>query len=279
MTIMNLPARATLASLSLAILMGSTSQAAVVALSPHRAVYDLKLKSASDRSGVKDLNGRMVIEMTGSVCDGWSVSFRLVNEFQLPRGKRRLVDSRSTSWEAGDGSSMSYLEREFIDNRPYQVTRLRVSMKDGKVRQKLPKESVFDLPTGAIFPVTHQIRLIEKALNGDLRDKSIVYDGADRDNIYQAITFIGKKRSSEKNAVGLKGKGAAALLDGTAFWPVTVSYYTLKDKDQQDTPSQQISFQMYKNGVAGDLTIDYGDFSMAGKLTRLDKLPQSKCDK
>ena len=279
MTIMNLPARATLASLGLVLLMGSSSQAAVVALSPHRAVYDLKLKSASDRSGVKDLTGRMVIEMTGSACDGWSVNFRLVNDFQLPRGKRRLVDSRSTSWEAGDGSSMSYLEREFIDNRPYQVTRLRVSMSDGKVRQKQPKETVFDLPANAIFPVTHQMRLIEKARAGELRDKSVVYDGADRDNVYQAITFIGKKRQGSDKISTMKGKGASALLSRTDSWPVTVSYYTLKDKDKQDTPSQQISFLMYDNGVAGDLTIDYGDFSMTGKLARLDKLPASKCQK
>ena len=279
MTIMNLPTRATLASLSLVLLMGTTVSAGVVALSPHRAVYDLTLKSASDRSGVKDLTGRMVIEMSGSACDGWSVNFRLVNDFQLPRGRSRLVDSRSTSWEAGDGSSMSYLEREFIDNRPHQVTRLRVSMKDGKVRQKQPKETVFDLPANAIFPVTHQKRLIEKAQKGELRDKSIVYDGADRDNIYQAITFIGKKRSGEKQAAGLKGKGAASLLNGTVFWPVTVSYYSLKDKDKQDTPNQQISFAMYENGIAGDLTIDYGDFAMSGKLIRLEKLPLGVCEK
>ncbi len=279
MTIMNLPARATLASLSLVLLWGTTAEAAVVALSPHRAIYDLKLKSASDRSGVKDLAGRMVIEMTGSACDGWSVNFRLVNDFQLSRGKRRLIDSRSTSWEAGDGSSMSYLEREFIDNRPYQVTRLRVSMKDGKVRQRQPKKTVFGIPADSIFPVTHQKRLIAKARLGELRDKSVVYDGADRDNIYQAITFIGKKRIVTNGIDKLEGNGGTSLLKGTAYWPVTVSYYTLKDKKEQDTPNQQISFLMYDNGVAGDLTIDYGDFAMSGKLVRLDKLPQLKCEK
>ncbi len=294
MTIINLPARATplgathfgakpllpiLSSLGLVFLLTTTSQAGVAVLSPHRAVYDLKLKSASDRSGIKDLVGRMVIEMTGSVCDGWSVNFRLVNDFQLPRGKRRLVDSRSTSWEAGDGSRMSYFEREFIDNRPYMVTRLKVSQTDKKVRQKLPKNSVFEIPSDAIFPVTHQMRLIEKAHNGALRDKSVVYDGADRKNVYQAITFIGKQRSGSIKPAGIKGDGEKALLSGTMFWPVTVSYFALNGKEQQDTPNQQISFAMYENGVAGDLTIDYGDFSMSGKLVRLDKLPQVSCTK
>lgn len=279
MTLMNLPARATLALLCLVSWMGTTGQAAAVSLSPHRAVYDLKLKSASKRSSVKDLNGRMVIEMTGSVCEGWSVNFRLVNDFQLPRGKRRLIDSRSTSWEAGDGSSMSYLEREFIDNRPYKVTRLRVSIKDSTVRQKQPKKLEFKIPSDAIFPVTHQKRLIAKARTGDLRDKSIVYDGADHENIYQAITFIGKKRDGAKPIVGLKGEKAASLINGVVAWPVTVSYYQLKDQKQEGKPSQQISFLMYENGVAGDLTIDYGDFAMTGKLVHLDKLPKNACEK
>ena len=250
-----------------------------VILSPHRAVYDLKFKESRKRSGIKDLSGRMVIELSGSNCEGWSVNFRMVNEFILSRGKQRLVDSRSTSWEAGDGSRMSFYEREYIDNRPQQTTRLKVSLKDHIVRQSLPKKLEFVIPADAIFPVAHQKRLIEKARNGDMRDKSVVYDGADHDNIYQAITFIGKKRAGVTKPRDIKGNGAQTLLDEVVAWPVSVSYYSLKDKKQQDTPSQQIGFLMYENGIAGDLTIDYGDFSMTGKLSHLDSLPSSKCDK
>jgi len=256
-----------------------TSSFAGVNLSPHRAIYDLKLKEAHKRSGIKDLTGRMAIEITGSNCEGWSVNFRMVNDFTLSRGRQRLVDSRSTSWEAGDGEKMSFYEHEFIDNRPQPTTRLKASSKNHKVLQTLPKKLEFTIPEQAIFPVTHQKRLIEKARNGDLRDKSIVYDGADHDNIYQAITFIGKKHVDENKSRNLKGNGEKALLKGTVYWPVTVSYYSLKDKNQQDTPSQQIGFSMYDNGIAGDLTIDYGDFSMSGKLIHIDKLNQSKCDK
>jgi len=293
MTIMNLPCGATtLRSASeivssfktalaflIIITLTSTPGFAGSILSPHRAVYDLKLKESRKRTGIKDLTGRMVIELSGSNCEGWSVNFRMVNEFVLARGKQRLVDSRSTSWEAGDGSKMSFYEREFIDNRPQQITRLKASLKDRIVKQTLPKKLDFPIPADAIFPVAHQKRLIEKARKGDLRDKSVVYDGADHDNIYQAITFIGGKRAGVTKPRDIKGNGAQALLDEVIAWPVTVSYYSLKDNNQQDTPSQQIGFLMYDNGIAGDLIIDYGDFAMTGKLSHLDKLPQSKCDK
>jgi len=283
MTILNLPIRATsvrvgLTALSLVLLMG-TAASAVVKLSPHRAVYDLELKSATKRSGVEGLTGRMVIEMTGSKCEGWSVNFRLVNDFQLLRGKSRLIDSRSTSWESADGSQMSFFEREFIDNNPYAVTRLKATLRDGRVKQKLPKKKEFKIPAETIFPVAHQQRLIEKARSGIFRDKSVVYDGADHENFYQAITFIGKLKKGKKLSRTIKGNGEKSLLSNTNFWPVSVSYFLLKSKVQQDTPSQQISFQMYENGIAGDLTIDYGDFAMTGKLTHLDKLPQTDCDK
>lgn len=252
---------------------------AISGVAPHRAVYDLELKSARKRSGVKDLTGRMVVEITGSVCEGWSVNFRIVNDLQLPRGKKRLIDSRSTSWEAGNGRTLSYFEREFIDNRPTQTTRLKASLKDHKVVQKQPKKVSFSIPDGAIFPISHQLRLIKKAKAGEFRDKSIVYDGADHLNIHQAISFIGKARQRGKAPALLKGKGAQELLANKKAWPISVSYFDIKGKDQQDTPSQQVSFIMYENGVAGDLVIDYGEFAMKGKLTYLEKLPTSKCEK
>lgn len=48
---------------------GATAASANV-LVPHRAVYDLELKDASDRSGIAGMYGRMVYEFNGSACEG-----------------------------------------------------------------------------------------------------------------------------------------------------------------------------------------------------------------
>jgi hypothetical protein len=49
--------------------------AAGTTLSAHRAVYDISLKSAEERSGINGAQGRMVIEFAGSaVKDGPSTS-------------------------------------------------------------------------------------------------------------------------------------------------------------------------------------------------------------
>ena len=97
------------------IVVAPVSAAAVLA--PHRAVYDLSLKQASDRSGISGINGRMVIELNGSTCDGWTINFRMINRYLLKRGKTRLADNRSSSWESGDGLRMQFTQRQFIDNK------------------------------------------------------------------------------------------------------------------------------------------------------------------
>ena len=65
-----------------------------------------------------------------------------------------------------------------------------------------------------------------------------------------------------------------------ARWPVTISYFD--DKEKQDgLPIYRINFKLYRNGITRDLTMDYGDFSMRGKLVKLDvyddKAPKADC--
>ena len=56
---------------------------------------------------------------------------------------------------------------------------------------------------------------------------------------------------------------------------MTVSYYTLDGN--AETPEYQVSFDMYENGVATGLVLDYGEFALAGKLADLKMLEASDC--
>lgn len=251
-------------------------------LVPHRAVYDLALKSAQTRAGISGATGRMVIEVGGSRCQGWTVSFRIVNQFQLSTGESRLVDSRSSSWEAGDGSIMRYSQRQYVDNRLENDVLLTANQGSGQSRGQgtitKPEEERFDLPPGTVFPVTHQNRLLAAAVAGENRDESIVYDGSDGSKSFIAISFIGPRREPAPLAGGVAGSGAAVLAD-LASWPVTISYYPANDIPQgEETPSHQVSFIMYANGIAGDLSLDYGDFALDGKLANVEVLDRPPCD-
>lgn len=49
-----------------------------------------------------------------------------------------------------------------------------------------------------------------------------------------------------------------------------------KDKSDQ-TPSYELSFRYFENGVTSNLKIDYGEFSIKGELKELTALTPGKC--
>jgi hypothetical protein len=60
---------------------------------------------------------------------------------------------------------------------------------------------------------------------------------------------------------------------------VTISYYPHSETPQgEETPSHQVIFDMYDNGAAGDVTLDYGDFALEGELTGIEMLDVPECE-
>ncbi len=72
--------------LSAGVFLALVSQAQASAVAPHRAVYDLQLLRTTQGANVGSVSGRMAYEVSGSECDGWTVSFRLVNRFDYKEG-------------------------------------------------------------------------------------------------------------------------------------------------------------------------------------------------
>lgn len=261
-----------------AALLGAVPAAADVSLASHRAIYDLKLSRAADRVALASVEGRIAYELAGSSCDGWTVNSRIVNAFRPAEGDARLYDTRSAAFEAGDGSSLRFTQSEYVDNKLDSEKKLKAERDDGggkgKIEQPTPTE--FSLPPGTIFPVAHMKRLIAAALKGETRDASFVFDGGDGDKTYRAIALIGKRIEVGAERLPLKG-GDAAKLGRMPAWPVTISYYETKSAGE-DTPTYTMSFDMFENGVAGTLVLDYGDYALAGTLADFKLLEQPGCE-
>ena len=123
------------------------------------------------------------------------------------------------------------------------------------------------LPTGAFFPEQHQLKLTLKAEAGETRDTSLVYDGSDGANAYRAITFIGSRRRRAAMAAispipGRAPQGPGFMADFNQLLP---------DLGRaQDTPCYQVNFDLYDNGVATGLVLDYGDFTL-GATSRISR--------
>ncbi|WP_170984520.1 cell envelope integrity EipB family protein [Rhodoligotrophos defluvii] len=259
----------------------SASPAAVPQLAAHRAVYSLSLAHAETKAGLNDVQGKLVLEVAGSACEGWTSNMRVVNRLDSRTGKVSLLDTRSSSWESGPGDSMEFTTQRFVNGEQELDLRGRAEHGEngGVVRLELPQPSETELPAGTVFPVEHTRRILAAALNGNKRDSTMVYDGNEDQQVLTAITFIGNRNAPNTVEVKTEAKGAAEL-PKLASWPVTIGYFKNTpdpDADGEQMPEHQVSFTMFENSVATDLILDYGDFTLKGDLIQLDFLPQDGC--
>lgn len=244
-------------------------------LLPHRAVYDLALDSAAERSGIDGLYGRMVYEMNGSPCDGYTVNFRFVTQIQGDDFSR-LTDQQTSTHEDLDAGSFRFVTRSYVDQNLDAHTEGEARREDGTIRVSLeePAEQEFTLEE-AKFPTAHMLELIEKAKAGENFYQSHIYDGSDTGrNAMMTTTVIGDPEEPAEDDPEL---GAGEGLAEESYWPVTMAYFN-ETEGGDEIPDYQISFKLHENGVTRDLAMDYGEFVLNGQLVELDWLDRQSCD-
>jgi hypothetical protein len=85
---------------------------------------------------------------------------------------------------------------------------------------------------------------------------------------------VGKEAAPENNDPEVNAN--TTLLSKERFWPVDIAYFDMEGDGGEELPEYRISFKLHPNGMTRDLLMDYGDFSMKGKLVDLALLPESK---
>jgi hypothetical protein len=251
--------------------------ASTVTLVPHRAVYDLTLDRADEKSGISGLTGRMVYEFNGSACEGYTTNFRFVTRIDMDEQPQRVTDQQTTTFESGNGKDFRFVNKTFVDKDLVKEVRGDAKVADGKTLVELtkPKENKLDLKATQ-FPTMHMEELIAKAAAGEKFYQTSLYDASeDADRVVSTTVVVGKEQEAKNDETKAMGK-----FTKDNVWPVTISYFD--DKEKQDgLPIYRINFKLYKNGITRDLTMDYGDFAMRGKLVKLDvyddKAPKADC--
>lgn len=251
-----------------------------VKLTPHRAVYEMRLDQSRPGSGVSGIRGRMVFEFTGSVCEGYTLNMRLVTRVTDSRGKPLVTDLRSSTWEQGDGRMFRFNTSQYLNERLSEATTGDASrlVKTDKISVKLkrPKKSVLDLPAKVLFPTQHSKVLLRAAQEGRAIVQAQVYDGSDKGlKSYETTAVIGKPYPKGANK-SFKPAQNAGELDKFLSWPIEIGYF--EKSSTEGVPTYQISFRLFSNGVSRKLLIDYGDFSIRGSLKSIEFLEMSKCD-
>lgn len=255
---------------------GLSLPAQATELAAHRAVYDLKMDESRGTKGPAGASGRIVYEISGNACSGYTVQFRQATQVQPQSGSANTADVRSNTLEDGKGR---WFQFRFDTLSRGRVTK-RVSGKAERNEKGIavtfaePKEKKISFPVNAVFPVQQTLKVIAAAKAGQPIIELKTYDASGEGNkVYHSLHVIGRALS----------KPAADLTDneksmaGMKRWRIVASNFDLKNVDAPALYT--LTFDLWENGISSNIKIDYGSFTMVGKMTRLEMLKATPCAK
>jgi hypothetical protein len=254
--------------------------AAGVVLTPHRAIYDLRLLRTRGKKDIEGVRGRILYDFSGSPCAGYALNFRQVSELASGENKTALSDLRATTWEEGSAKRFKFSSENLLDAKTVDKVDGEAQRDSDHVAVKLaqPKDKTFDLDRAMVFPSEHMRRIIEAAQDGKNILELPVYDGSENgEKVYSTLTLIGHEIAPNEKVPTDAAAGQAALA-GLKRWPVTISYFDRNNKaGGEQTPVYSISFELYENGISRALALDYEDFVIAGEMSQLEIKDPAPC--
>jgi EipB-like len=251
----------------------SAAHAGAIDILPHRAFYQMTLDRTATRSDVADVDGMMMFEWSDS-CDGWSVTQKLAMTVYYATGESSSFAWSLNSWESKDGLKYRFFVRRTQDGREQAPVRgtaeLEGAGKAGVAHYTEPKPKNVKLPAGTLFPTAHTIAVLDRAENGSKLMWADVFDGSDEEGLFGVGAIIGPRlgETAEKG-------DAAPLLKGVPSWHLGLAFFPNGNPNPE--PEHEQTLQLYRNGVAGDLVLNYGDFSVSTTLKKLERLPAAGC--
>lgn len=257
----------------------SAQAAESVRFAPHRAVYDIELSNAATGSGVSALEGRMVYELSGSACEGYTQNMRFVTRMTNQEGGESVTDLRNSSWEEANGKRLRFSSSQYANDKLVEGSQGDARHDDAAVKVELakPQKGKLSLAASTLFPMQHARSLIEAAKAGRTLVTAHIYDGSEKGNkVYLTSAVIGKAAppGATTSLAALKVADRMAKLES---WPMSISYFETGNDHQDVPPAYELTYRFYENGVTADLQIDYGEFAIKGKLKDLTFLPESDC--
>lgn len=238
---------------------------------PHRAVYEMQLAQTEAGKNIAGVEGRMVFDINGSACAGYTLENRMVTRIVDAEGVEVVSDIRSSTWEDGEGKQFRFTSTQYMNDQ------LTDNLKGKAVRQppdriqvmlETPRETELRIKKNAQFPTQFSFKILEAAQQGKRILQANVYDGTETgDKLFETTTFIGEPIAPGED-MPAETPGHERLKD-LRSWPVSISYYEAGAANE-GVPNYQLSFRLYENGVSRKLKIDYGSFALSGQLSSLE---------
>ncbi|MBO1081030.1 EipB family protein [Roseomonas haemaphysalidis] len=238
------------------------------AMAPHRAAYRLTLDRARPDGQVSSASGAMLFEVRDA-CDGWTTRQRLSLRILDRAGDTVETSSDYSTWESKDGQRLRFTLTQSAQGAVTQRISGEATLngdKGGTATYEQPEAQQVTLPPGTILPMAHTIRTLAMARAGEKMLVTPLFDGTSADGAQDSTTLLqnwtpapGQARfpllaqPSARMRIAFFDRGAAAAGAGT--------------------PEYEVGLRYFANGVADEMKMDFGDFTLDGKVEELAPLP------
>ena len=253
------------------------SKVADLGLTPHKALYDIKLVATHSGSQILNISGQMFYQWE-QTCDAWISNHRFNMLYEYADSAPMRIASDFSTYEPFDGQTFNYTSQRKRDGELFEELRGQATLTpegDGKAIYTLPPELNFDLPKGALFPMSHSAGVAQAVKENKKIYKAIIFDGSDEAGPVEVNAFIGKlvtepllKAANGDAAIDRKLLNSPARKIRLAFFPLSTP---------DSTSDYEMSMDLHDNGVISDMTIEYDDFTVSQKLIALEAMPD-KCN-
>jgi hypothetical protein len=237
-------------------------------LTGQQAFYTLDLSKLRTHD-ITGATGQMSFNVVDG-CTGWGTAQHMTLIIRNTDGSLNNVVSDYITWESKDGKTFSFTLRERDNDGKEKIddagTATRNPDGTGLVTYTTPADTTLKLPPGTLFPMQHTLALLAAAQTGKKFIALPLFDGTTADGAQ--ATFIAEL------GYHAGGKTSWPALNGIPSADVDIAFYTRKNDDEM--PNFRTAMRYFENGVATDLILDFGDFEMSGKLTRLS-IPPASC--
>jgi hypothetical protein len=251
----------------LGLLSSAPAPAGAADLAAHHAVYQLTLQTA--RGDVTSASGTMSYEVLDA-CDGWAVRQRLAMTLTDRNGQDVEMLSDYTTWESKDGLELRFRMRETTDQSVTSEVGGDATLDHaggtGEAHYTVPSDTIKKLPAGTLFPMAHTAAIIKAAMAGKKIVALPLFDGTGPDGAQDTSIVVSSWGPPEAN----KWPALAKLPSGR----VQVAFFGREASTQE--PDYEVGMRYWSNGIADDLSMDFGDFVMNGQLSELT-VPKPGC--
>jgi hypothetical protein len=202
-------------------------------------------------------------------CEGWATRQRFSMVVTDRDGRGIETTSDYSTFEQKDGRRLRFTLTQSSQGAVSQrVAGEAVLEPDGSglVRYTEPAAKEERLPAGTLLPTTHTIRALNAARAGERLLIAPLFDGTSPDGAQDTTTVLSDWQAPTpvERFPMLSALGSARM---------TVAFFDRAAGGAHgggaSTPDYEVSLRYWENGVAGELRMNFGDFTVGGHMVEL----------